>query len=210
MHIESLVVGFLGTNCYLIICESTREAAVVDPGFNEAEANKILEEIANRGLVVKCIFNTHGHLDHICGNGALKQATGAPIWIHENDAQMLTTPSKNLSKTLGLNIVSPPADRLLRDGDIFNVGLLKFRVIHTPGHTRGSVSLYCEDERVIFTGDTLFAGSIGRTDLPGSCPEEMGRSLATLMDLPDSTIVYPGHGEKTTISKERRTNPFLL
>jgi glyoxylase-like metal-dependent hydrolase (beta-lactamase superfamily II) len=209
MFVKPLSVGFLKTNCYLVACEKTANAMVIDPGFEETKAERILEEIHSRGLKVKHLVNTHGHLDHISGNGILKQATGAAILIHENDAQMLTDRRKNLSNMSGLNVVSPPADRLLHDGDIIRIGLLELRVIHTPGHSSGSISLYCESEGIVFTGDTLFARSIGRTDLPGSSPDEIGRSLAKLMTLPESTIVYPGHGERTTIGTEKAENPFL-
>jgi len=123
---------------------------------------------------------------------------------------MLADPSINLSYMMGHRVISPEADRLLGDGEIVKVGDLKFTVIHTPGHTKGSISLFCESENVAFTGDTLFAGSIGRTDLPGSSFEEIMYSLREkLMNLPEETVVYPGHGGKTTIGREKRTNPFL-
>ena len=122
---------------------------------------------------------------------------------------MLTDPHENLSFMLGLTVTSPKADRLLRDEDSIGLGDLEFKVIHTPGHTRGSVSLFSEDEKIVFTGDTLFAGSIGRTDLPGSSFRDMMDSLRRLMELPDETIVYPGHGDITSIGLEKRRNPFI-
>jgi len=209
MQIISRIVGSLATNCYIVICEETHKALIIDPGFSAEEKDDILNEIIRHGFKVKIILNTHGHSDHISGNGILKVFTKAEILIHKDDALMLIDPSRNLSSMLGRSAISPKADRLLENGEIVKVGNLKFEVIHTPGHTKGSISLFCEKENVVFTGDTLFAGSIGRTDLPGSSFEEMMHSLKKLMGLPDETVVYPGHGGKTTIGREKRTNPFL-
>ena len=210
MRILSRIVGSLATNCYIIICEETRKAIIIDPGFSAEEANEILNEIVKNGFKVEKIINTHGHFDHIIGNDILKALTKAKILIHKNDASMLLDPSKNLSRMLGRDIISPKADRLVEEGEIIKVGDLELKVIHTPGHTEGSISLFCEKEKVVFTGDTLFAGSIGRTDLPGSSFEEIMHSLKEkLMNLPDETVVYPGHGGKTTIGREKGTNPFL-
>ena len=211
MLIDSLTVGFFYTNCYLVACKKTLEAIVIDPGIKEAEDKKIFEKLAKHDLKIKYIVNTHGHIDHISGNDILKQATDAEILIHENDALMLADPWENLSEMLDFHAVSPPADRLLHDGDAIKIGRLKLKVIHTPGHSSGSISLYREAEDAVFTGDTLFAGSIGRTDLPGSSFKEIMLSLKDkIMKMPDNTTVYPGHGAKTTIGKEKRTNPFLL
>jgi len=210
MRILSRIVGSLATNCYIIICEETRKAIIIDPGFSAEEANEILNEIVKNGFKVEKIINTHGHFDHIIGNDILKALTKAKILIHKNDASMLLDPSKNLSRMLGRDIISPKADRLVEEGEIIKVGDLELKVIHTPGHTEGSISLFCEKEKVVFTGDTLFAGSIGRTDLPGSSFEEIMHSLKEkLMNLPDETVVYPGHGGKTTIGREKGKNPFL-
>lgn len=209
MQLHSRIVGSLATNCYILICEQTHKALIIDPGFPAEEANDILNEILQNGFKVEKILNTHGHVDHIIGNEILKRLTKSKILIHRNDALMLIDPSKNLSSMLGLDIISPKADRLLEEGDIIKVGNLELEVIHTPGHTEGSISLFCEKEKVVFTGDTLFAGSIGRTDLPGSSFEKMMHSLKKLMNLSDETVVYPGHGGKTTIGREKRMNPFL-
>ncbi len=210
MLIIPLTVGYLFTNCYLVACEETLDALVIDPGFNN-EGSKVLNEVARRNLRVKYIVNTHGHVDHISGNARVKEATGARIAVHHADAEMLREPLKNLSTPfLGLTVVSPPPDLTLQDGGKIKVGFLEFEVVHTPGHTPGSISLYCRDEKVVFTGDTLFAGSIGRTDLPGASHERLIRSIREkLLIMPDDTVVYPGHGDRTTIGRERMWNPFI-
>jgi len=209
MQIYSRIVGPLATNCYIVKCEETNESLLIDPGFSLEETNGILDFI-RCGFKVKYILNTHGHVDHISGNGIMKRLTSAEILIHKDDASLLTDPTKNLSNMLGLNVISPEADRLLRDGEVIEVGNLKFTVIHTPGHTKGSISLFCKDENLVFTGDILFAGSIGRTDLPEASFKEMMHSLRNkLLRLPDETVVYPGHGGRTTIGREKRMNPYL-
>ena len=207
---ESMTVGILATNCYLLLCDDTRESLIIDPGFSIEEANTVLERIRRSRAKVKYIVNTHGHFDHISGNGLLKDTLKAEILIHKDDACMLTDPSRNLSYMLGLTVLSPRPDRLLEDGEKIEVGELQLIVMHTPGHTEGSISLFCKEENAVFTGDTLFAGSVGRTDLPGASLRKLLKSLnERLLKLPDETIVYPGHGGKTTIGRERRTNPFL-
>ncbi len=181
------------TNCYLVGQGETREALVIDPGTNsETEARKILKEIESSGFKIKYIVNTHGHPDHTGGNKIFRKATDAPLLIHEYDAHMLK---------------GPFADRVLRDGDSVQVGEIVLRVLHTPGHSPGSICLVGND--VVLTGDTLFAGSIGRYDLPGGSLKEIKKSLKKLMILPDHMKVYPGHGPTSTIGEERRTNPFL-
>jgi hydroxyacylglutathione hydrolase len=194
MLIEMFRVGMLGTNCFVISSTQTKEAIVIDPGFdNVSEAKNILNEIQSGQLRAKIIINTHGHSDHVSGNKMMKEATGASIMIHEYDAPML----KNSR-----------ADKTLREGDIIEFGDIKLRVLHTPGHTKGSIALLNTND--LFVGDTLFAGSIGRYDLPGGSLEELVNSIKNkILILPDHVKVYPGHGEATTIGEERRTNPFL-
>ncbi len=210
MLIISLTVGSLLTNCYLVICEREAEAVVIDPGFDEAGGEDVFKEIRERNLRVKYVINTHGHVDHISGNRKIKKETKARILVHYEDAEMLRDPTKNLSWMLGSAVVSPPPDVMLKDGDRIKVGSLEFRVIHTPGHTPGSISLYCSSEKIVFTGDTLFAGSVGRTDLPSASYEKLISSIRRrLLALPDETVVYPGHGERTTIGRERKWNPFI-
>lgn len=205
MRTVQFQLGSLGTNCYLVYCEKTLEAAVIDPGGDPEE---VLAVIAREGLTLKYIINTHGHADHIAGNEKLKKATGALILIHADDAKMLTNARHNLSMYIGGNIEFDPADHLLKDGDTISFGNLDLEVRHTPGHTPGGISLLVGE--VLFSGDTLFYESIGRTDFPGgsysiliTCIQEK------LLPLPDNTKVLPGHGPATTIGWERKMNPFI-
>jgi len=207
MIIKMLTVGVLSTNCYIVGCAETREALVVDPGFDrDIEAQRILREVNQSDLRVRYIVNTHGHPDHTSGNGIIKKVTGASILIHEYDAPMLTEAGKGLARLFGLRTTSPSADKMLREGDIIQIGSVTLKVLHTPGHSRGSVSLLSDD--VVFTGDTLFAGSIGRYDLPGGSFEEIMRSIKSrLATLPDHVKVYPGHGSASTIGEEKGITP---
>jgi glyoxylase-like metal-dependent hydrolase (beta-lactamase superfamily II) len=191
MIIKCFKVGWLSTNCYVVGCEETKEAAVIDPGLeSEAEAEPILEYIKQNGLHVKYIINTHGHPDHIAGNTLIKEQTGAPILIHENGTERVQ------------------ADKILHDGDVIKVGNYKLVVLHTPGHTPCGISLL--GDNIVFTGDSLFAGSIGRTDFPGGSFQQLIQSIKTkLLPLPDSFTVYPGHESSTTIGDEKNCNPFL-
>ena len=209
MITKMFTVGALYTNCYVVGCNETKEALIIDPGFDtELVAKRILREADQLELQIKYIVNTHGHPDHIAGNGIVKKMTSAPILIHEYDAPMLTRSTENLTTLFGLRTASlPPADRILHNGDAIKVGEVMLRVLHTPGHTRGSISILGND--VVFTGDTLFAGSIGRTDLPDSSPKEIMSSLKKLTILPDHIKVYAGHGPASTIGEEKKSNPFL-
>jgi len=209
MIIKMFTFGMYLTNCYVVGCEETKEAVVIDPGFDsDGEAEEVLKFIEQNGLHVKYIINTHGHADHTAGNGIIKKATGVPILIHEDDAIMLGPIAKTFSRVFGLHVTSPTADRTLREGDIIHVGRIKLVVLHTPGHSKGGISLL--GENFVFAGDTLFAGSIGRTDFPGASFEEIMQSIKTkLMTLPDRFKVYPGHGPSTTVGEEKKYNPFL-
>ncbi len=210
MIVEQIAVGPLVTNCYIVGCEATGRAAVVDPG---AEPDVILSRIAAHGLQPVWILDTHGHGDHIGAQAAVKEAyPDARIAVHESEANSLTDPSANLSAMLMMPVSSPPADRLLRDGEEVGVGELKLQVIHVPGHSPGGVAFYYDGEEPpsVFSGDALFAGSIGRGDLPGGDLELLLRSIRSrLFALPRATRVYPGHGEPTTIAQEMASNPFL-
>lgn len=203
MNILALTVGLLGENCYLVWNEP-EHAAVIDPG---AEAQHILNSLQKNGLRAEAILLTHGHFDHIGAVAELKEQTGARVFAPEEDAELLTDPTKNLSGEMGINIQPFEADRLLRDGDRFEIGSMKFEFLHTPGHTKGSGVYRVED--VLFTGDTLFAGSMGRTDFYGGDFRAMEQSLSRLAGLEGDFRVLCGHGEGTTLEQERRSNPFL-
>ena len=208
MRVETFTVGYLLTNCYVAWCDETKEAVVIDPGLSRSEADRILGNIQKNSLCVKFVVDTHGHPDHICGNGLVKNATGASILIHRFDANLLGEEGKRTALASGFQVISPAADGFLLDGETIKFGKAELRVIHTPGHSPGSISLV--GDRLVFTGDTLFAGSIGRVDLPGGSSKDIIHSLRKkLMNLPERLIVYPGHGPQSTIEKEKRSNPFL-
>ncbi|MDL2280244.1 MBL fold metallo-hydrolase [Selenomonadales bacterium OttesenSCG-928-I06] len=207
MQVIQVEIGFYSTNCYILYCAETLKAAIIDPAGQE---KGLLELIEEKNLDVKYIINTHGHVDHIGANGAIKQAKDALILIHEEDAPMLTSYDKNLSIFVGKGVLGGVADKLINDGDIIEFGNVKLNVIHTPGHTKGGICLYNEKEKTLFSGDTLFAESIGRTDFPGGSYKTIIKSIKEkLFILPDETVVYPGHGEMTTIKHEKQYNPFV-
>jgi len=208
MLVQKFVVGRFFTNCYVVSCEQTKETIIIDPGFDDRfEVEKIFRFIHESALTLKFIVNTHGHPDHTCGNGIVKEKFHAPILIHEYDARMLGSSGKRIGEFFGFEGSSPPADVLLHDGDSVKFGEITLRVMHTPGHSLGSISLLGENG--IFTGDTLFLGSIGRTDFPESSEMDMRSSLKKLASLSDHLVVYPGHGPVTKLGEERSSNPFL-
>jgi len=201
MILETIVVGEMEANCYIFGSDEEREVVLIDPG---ADYEKLSAFIKNRGLLPKFIVNTHGHIDHIGANHRFN----LPILIHRLDADFLSDPQLNLSVLSGRGYRSPRAARLLEEGDSIEVADIELKVIHTPGHTPGGISLRYED--LIFTGDTLFKGGVGRTDLPYGSEEQLLSSIKEkLLTYDDQTIIYPGHGPISTIAKERRENPYL-
>ena len=203
--LKKLVLGPLSTNCYLLSCTKTKEAVIIDP----AEASTVLLGIIdNNNLRLKYIINTHGHGDHIGGNRVLKEKYSAKLMIHKLDEDMLIDDKKNFSFYTGMPVQSPPPDEYLEDGINLKVGLLDLLVIHTPGHSPGSVSIKVNG--IIFSGDTLFKDSIGRTDLPGgSLPVLMNSIKEKLFIFDSSYEVLPGHGPATTLKQELENNPWL-
>ncbi len=204
MIVKKLVVGPFASNCYIVGSESNKEGMIIDPG---ADAKEILKNIKDLGLSIKSIVLTHGHIDHIGALKEVKEATGAEMAIHTDEAKSLH--GRSLSNLFGLSYPSPPPpDRLLKGGDSIDIGDLHFLVLHTPGHSPGGICLL--GEGVVFSGDTLFNFGIGRFDMPGSSGSQLMNSIHTkLMILPDNTAVCPGHGPDTTIGTERQWNPFL-
>jgi len=205
MIIKRLEVGPLLVNSYIIGCEKTRIGAIIDPGD---EAEMLIAEAQSMGLNITQIINTHGHSDHIAVNTEVKALTGAKIYIHPADAEMLTDPRKNLSAYFGEPIFSPPADGFLQEGEIHRLGELEFRIFHIPGHSPGSACLV--NNKTAFTGDTIFYGSIGRTDFPGGSYETLISGIQQkLFTLGDDFALMPGHGLPTTVKQERLHNPFF-
>ncbi len=206
MILEILPSGPLDVNCYILGCETTRKAAVIDPGGNVPQILAILDK---HQLELDMIINTHGHFDHIGGNKELKEQTGAQLLVHRFDASLLIQ-ARETAAIFGLSAnPSPEPTRELVGREQLSVGELSLRVLHTPGHSRGGICLYTEGH--LFSGDTLFAGSIGRTDLPeGDYSQLIASIREQLLGLPEETKVYPGHGPATTIGYEKQHNPFLV
>lgn len=205
MKIMRIPAGVYAANCYIVYSENTKDGIIVDPG---GDVDDLMGFIERNNLKIKKIILTHGHGDHIGGVIGLKKALNADIMIHKDDQELLIDGNKNLSSTMSIGTVALKADKLLNDGDIIEFGDLKAEVIHTPGHTKGGIALKINNS--IITGDTLFAGSIGRTDLIGGSYETIIKSIKEkLMIYPDEVEVLPGHGGTSTIGRERLTNPFL-
>jgi glyoxylase-like metal-dependent hydrolase (beta-lactamase superfamily II) len=204
---EILQVGMLRCNCSIFGDEQTREAIVVDPGDKIGEIQAVLER---HGLRVKAIVITHAHIDHIGGAQKLKKATGAPVYLNANDQELYDTIEMQ-AQWLGMPVPErTEIDVQARDGDSLKLGESEFHVLHTPGHTQGSISLFIPSEEKLIAGDTLFRDSVGRTDLPGGDGRQILFSIRDkLLVLPDETVVVPGHGASTTIARERERNPFL-
>lgn len=205
MILQTLLVGPLGVNCYILGDEKTHEAIVIDPGGNSRD---ILNALQRTRLRAAAIVNTHAHFDHIIALNEVRSATHAPFMIHTDETPVLATAEQSAA-VFGMRVTQPaPAERLLNDGDEVKVGEIVLHVLHTPGHTPGGICLL-QDKRV-FVGDTLFQGSIGRTDLPGGDYATLMQSIRDkLLPLADDTVVFPGHGQSTTIGEEKQLNPFV-
>ncbi|MFH1084740.1 MAG: MBL fold metallo-hydrolase [Chloroflexota bacterium] len=207
MLIKRLVVGELQVNCYLVACERTREALIVDPGD---EAERILAAVRALELHVGAVVLTHYHFDHVLAAPALCAATQAPLCIHESEVELLKEPPALFRFLLPQGSASMAADRALRGGDVLPVGDLAVEVLHTPGHSPGGIALLAREAKAVLSGDALFREGIGRSDFPGSSPPTLLRSIRdVLLALPDDTRVYPGHGPETTIGHEKRHNPWV-
>lgn len=207
MIVETLQLGPIATNCYIVRDEATGRAAVIDPG---GDAPRVTAALARHNLTVEAIIATHAHFDHIGAVRDLVLATGAPFLAGEAELPVLKTAAEQALMFFGISVRPPPApDRLLRDGDELTLGGARFRVAHTPGHSPGHICLL--GDGVAFVGDVVFPGSIGRTDLPGGDYDTLMRAIARhILTLPDETVLYSGHGPETTVGRERRTNPFLV
>lgn len=200
MKIKKMVLGQFFVNCYIVTCEKTGKCAIIDPG---ADSEKIKEEIEKEKLVPEIIINTHGHFDHIAEN----EKFNLPVYIHRDDEEFLKNPEKNLSAFFSSPYICGSKTITVKEGDIIKIGDVSLQVIHTPGHTPGSICLIAEG--ISFTGDTLFAGGIGRTDFPGGNEEKLINSInKKLFTLPEKTIIYPGHGDISTIEKEKSSFIF--
>ena len=209
MILKELVVGPFGSNCFIVGSEENKEGMIIDPG---ADGERIVNTARGLGLSIVLIVATHNHIDHVGALRSVKESTGADYAIHELDVEGMS-PSvfgRMLGVAVGGSLKSPPPpDRLLRENDVIEIGDLTFTVLHTPGHTRGGISIL--GDGIVFSGDTLFNYGIGRTDLSGGDYATLINSIMTkLMVLPDDTVVYPGHGASTTIGAERKRNPFLM
>ncbi len=203
IQIRSMVMGPVATNCYYLYDEDRKEAVVIDPPVKGIWIN---DHLTGKGFRVTAILITHGHFDHISGANELRDASHALIYAPQAERDMLLDPELNLSD----ENITLQADQYVKDQDLLEISGMKIRVIETPGHTSGGCCYYLADEQILISGDTLFAGSVGRTDLPtGSMSTLISSAREKLMILPDDVTVYPGHGESTTIGDERKFNPYL-
>ncbi len=207
MKLERFALGALWTNGYLLY-DGSGTGFFVDPGGDPEE---VISAIEDKRIRLEYILLTHGHADHIAGVGKLRVKAGRGVLIHRDDASMLFSPEYNLSAFVGERLSAAPAEGVFSDGDVFSIGDISIKIIHTPGHTRGSSCFLVEEaggSPILLSGDTLFAGGVGRSDLPGGDERVLLASLEKLKDLPDNMKVFPGHGPGTTIGEERRSNPF--
>ncbi|MCF7956524.1 MAG: MBL fold metallo-hydrolase [Phycisphaerae bacterium] len=209
MNIHDIVLGEMQTNGYVLSCDKgAGKCVIIDTGLENSELISYVKEM---GLTAEAIILTHGHADHIVGVRDLRREfPDIKVVIHKNDAEMLTNPMMNLSALVGISFTTEPGDTILDGEQKITFAGIEFEVLETPGHTPGGISLYCRDDNVLFSGDTLFAGSVGRSDFPGGNHNQLIRSIKEkLLVLPGTTKVYTGHGYMTTISLEKNSNPFL-
>ncbi len=207
MTLKTLVVGPFQVNCYLYWDESSGDGLIIDPG---ADGALIIDSVSKAGFKPKAILLTHGHADHIAAVAPVKDEYNLPLYVGDGEQKLLSNPSANVSAFFADPIVAPPADFLLADEQIVEIGSISLRVLKTPGHSPGGVCYLDESQGILFCGDTLFYGSIGRTDFPGCSHQTLIKSINDkIMKLPDAVICYPGHGPETTVGNERLNNPFL-
>jgi len=209
MKIDTLVIGEYQTNCYILrAADNSPDCLIIDTGL---EARPILDFLSHNSLTPAAVVLTHGHIDHIVALDVIRPASPElKVHIHRLDAPALSDTRRNLSEMMGVPFRTAPADRLLEDGDTIQEAHLVLTVLHTPGHSPGGISLYSPDDAVLFTGDTLFAGSIGRTDFPSASMDQLAQSIRQkLYTLPGETVCYPGHGPQTTIGSEKKHNQFI-
>lgn len=206
MLFRTIPVGITQTNCYVIGCEQTREGAIVDPGGN---GERILRAVQELGVTVRYVLNTHCHFDHMAANAEVVAATGAQLALHPAEIPLLQ--ARGGAQLFGVFVPeSPLPDVELEDGQVLEVGALRLKVLHTPGHSPGGVTLALAEQGCAFDGDVLFAMGVGRTDLPGGDWDTLMNSIrGALFALPDETVLYPGHGPQTTVGREKRGNPWL-
>ena len=204
MNVETFTVGAFQENCYLLVDDRSRKAVIVDPG---GEGERLVEAIEDSGAELEAIWITHAHVDHVGAIAAIKRRWDVPVYLHPADRRLYQAASRQ-AEVYGVPFEEPPPpDREFSDGQHLDLGGAGFTVMHAPGHAPGHVVIHGEGMALV--GDCLFAGSIGRTDLPFSNPPQLAESLKKIADLPPETVVYPGHGMETTIAEERRSNPFL-
>jgi glyoxylase-like metal-dependent hydrolase (beta-lactamase superfamily II) len=211
LNIQRFVCNMLQENCY-VVSDETKECVIVDCGvYYQEERKALVNYIRDNGLVPKHLIATHGHLDHNFGNNTIYEEFGLKVELHHADEDMLQNQDKDVTSFYGLTIdyEMPPIGKLLTAEDTIEFGSHRFTIIETPGHSKGSVFFYCEEENIAFSGDTLFHYSVGRTDLKGGSMFMLIQSLRMICQLPDKTTVFPGHGEKTTIGVELAGNPYL-
>ena len=207
MKIETIVVGEFEVNCYLVWDEKSRKSIVIDPG---ADGKTIIQPVSDNNLTLEAILLTHGHSDHIGAVREVKNRFQAPLYAGKGEERLLEDPMANLSAVMGLDISAPSAEHWVEDERLLDFGFVSFRVLATPGHSPGGVCYLDENGNRLFCGDTLFYGSIGRTDLPGCSHQQLLNSIfSKILPLPDGIVCHPGHGPSTTVGAERTNNPFL-